>query len=76
LRAAGINTEIQFESAKIARQLKYADRAGIRFAVLMGSDEQARGAVTLKDLFKGEQHDVPRADLPERVRALVAAGEV
>jgi histidyl-tRNA synthetase len=76
LRAAGINTEIQFETARIARQLKYADRAGIRFAVLMGSDEQARGAVTLKDLFKGEQHDVPRADLPERVRALVAVGEV
>ena len=71
LRAAGINTEVQFEASKIAKQLKYADRAGIRFAVLMGTDEQARGTVTLKDLTKAEQHDVPRAELAERVRGLL-----
>lgn len=71
LRDAGINTEVQFEASKIAKQLKYADRAGIRFAVLMGTDEQARGTVTLKDLGKGEQHDVPRAELAERVRGLI-----
>src|SRR4051812_12710966 len=73
LRAAGINTEVQFEASKIAKQLKYADRAGIRFAVLMGTDEQARGTVTLKDLSKAEQHDVPRAELAERVRGLLAS---
>ncbi|WP_158046602.1 histidine--tRNA ligase [Skermanella pratensis] len=71
LRDTGINTEVQFEASKIAKQLKYADRAGIRFAVLMGTDEQARGTVTLKDLGKGEQHDVPRAELAERIRSLL-----
>ena len=38
---------------KLGKQMKYADRAGIRFAVLMGTDEQARGTVTLKDLTQG-----------------------
>ena len=61
----------KLEAAKLGKQLKYADRAGIRFAVLMGTDEQARGAVTLKDLTKAEQHDVPRAELAERVRGLL-----
>ncbi|WP_037449865.1 histidine--tRNA ligase [Skermanella stibiiresistens] len=71
LRDAGINTEVQFETSKIAKQLKYADRAGIRFAVLMGTDEQARDTVTLKDLGRNEQHDIPRGELAERVRGLM-----
>lgn len=74
LRAAGINTEIQVEPVKIARQFKYADRAGIPFAVVMGSDEQARGTVTLKDLAKGTQQEVPLADLSERIKALILQG--
>jgi histidyl-tRNA synthetase len=71
LRAAGIATEIYLEPAKIAKQLKYADRAGIRFAVLMGSDEAARGTVTLKDLAEGGQEEVAQADLAATLRARV-----
>ena len=69
LRAAGIATEIHLEPAKIARQLKYADRAGIRFAVLMGSDEAARGTVTVKDLDAGGQEEVARPDLAAHLRS-------
>ncbi|HSK38200.1 MAG TPA: histidine--tRNA ligase [Arenibaculum sp.] len=68
LRSAGINTEVAPEPAKLARQLKYADRAGIRFAVLIGSDEAARDAVTLKDLAEGTQAEVARADLAAHLR--------
>jgi histidyl-tRNA synthetase len=67
LRRAGVNTEITLEPAKIAKQLKYADRAGIRFAVLVGSDEAARGTATLKDLLRGTQEEVARADLAARI---------
>jgi len=63
LRAAGICTEVQLEAKKIARQFQYADRAGIRFMVLFGDDEAARGVVTVKDLRRQEQFEVPRADL-------------
>jgi histidyl-tRNA synthetase len=71
LRAAGINTEVQLEAAKIGRQLKYADRAGIPLVVLMGGEEQARGAVTVKHLGSGVQREVPRAGLVTAVQELL-----
>ncbi|CAK0780087.1 Histidine--tRNA ligase [Azospirillaceae bacterium] len=63
LRAAGINTDIQLEPSKIARQLKFADRSGIPFVVLMGSEEKSRGAVTVKNLKTGDQKEIPRDSL-------------
>jgi len=63
LRRHGVNTEIHLEPAKIARQFKYADRAGIPYAVVMGPDEMAEGVVAVKDLRTGAQVRVPRADL-------------
>ncbi|WP_119678720.1 histidine--tRNA ligase [Indioceanicola profundi] len=63
LRAAGINTEIQLEPAKPKKQFAYADKAGIRFAIIMGPDEKARGEVTVKDMVTGEQSSIRRADL-------------
>jgi histidyl-tRNA synthetase len=63
LRVAGIRTEMALEGGKLGRQLKYADRAGIRYALVLGEDELARGVVALKDLARGEQSEVPRADV-------------
>src|SRR3546814_16492547 len=57
LRAAGLNVETQLEPRKLAKQLQYADRAGIRFVVIRGEDEAARGAVAVKDLRRGEQFE-------------------
>ena len=74
LRSAGINTEVHLEGGKFAKQLKYADRAGIRFAVLMGSDEHARGAVMVKDLQQGKQHEVPRNELVGKLQELLMEG--
>ncbi len=71
LRAAGINTEIQLDGGKLAKQMKYADRTGIPVAVLMGSDEKARGTATLKHLIRGEQVEVPLTELAARAKALL-----
>jgi len=68
LRAGGINTEVQLESRKLARQMQYADRAGIRFVVLVGEDEAARGVVTVKDMRRGEQFEVARTELASALR--------
>jgi len=77
LRHAGINTEMTLEPGKLGKQLKYASKAGIPFAIIMGSDELNKGVVQVKDLRKEEQFEVPRADLVrtlqvelEQVRAL------
>jgi len=63
LRAGGIQTEVQLEAKKIAKQFQYADRAGIRFMILFGEDEATRGVVTVKDLRRQEQFEIKREDL-------------
>lgn len=61
LRAAGINTLIALEPGNIGKQFKEADRRGVRFALVIGPDELARGEVVIKDLQRGEQRSLPRA---------------
>lgn len=68
LRAAGINTEVQMESRKLAKQFQYASRAGIRFVVLAGEDELARGVVTVKDLQREQQFEVTREELASSLK--------
>ncbi|HRN62288.1 MAG TPA: HisS family protein, partial [Luteimonas sp.] len=81
LRAAGLNVETQLEPRKLGKQMQYADRAGIRFVVIRGDDEAAKGVVAVKDLRRGEQFEVADADLArtllverEQWRALGKAG--
>ncbi len=68
LRAGGINTEVQLEPKKIGAQFKYANRAGIRFVVVVGEDEEQRGVVSVKDLRREEQFEVPRTELARTLR--------
>jgi histidyl-tRNA synthetase len=68
LRAGGINTEVQLEAKKLAKQFQYADRAGIRFMVLVGEDEAARGVVTVKDLRRQEQFEVAQSELVAAIK--------
>jgi histidyl-tRNA synthetase len=72
LRAAGFNVETQLEPRKLAKQLQYADRAGIRFAVIRGDDEAARGVVAVKDLRRGEQFEVAEAGLADALKKVRA----
>jgi len=72
LRDAGINTEVMIEGGKLARQFKYADRAGIRFVLVLGSDEIAKGVVAVKDLRKETQHEIPLANLAQSLRAEIS----
>jgi histidyl-tRNA synthetase len=55
LRAAGFRAEAYVGEAGMKAQLKYADRRNAAIAVIEGSDERARGEVTLKDLALGAE---------------------
>ncbi len=68
LRAGGINTEVQVEPRKVGKQFQYASRAGIRFVVLAGEDELARGVVAVKDLLREQQFEVSRDELAGALR--------
>jgi histidyl-tRNA synthetase len=68
LRAAGINVEVYGGEDKLGKQFKYADRAGIRFVIVLGEDEIAKGVVTVKDLRREDQFEVARGDLVKTLR--------
>jgi histidyl-tRNA synthetase len=53
LREAGIRAELYLGSSGMKAQMKYADKRGSPLAVIQGSDERAKGEVTLKDLIEG-----------------------
>ncbi|URX62665.1 histidine--tRNA ligase [Luteibacter anthropi] len=76
LRGAGIATEVVMESGKLGKQFKYADRAGIRFAIVIGEDEVAKDVVTVKDLRREDQFEVSRADLVKTLRVELAQAEI
>jgi histidyl-tRNA synthetase len=55
LRHAGIRAEIYLGTSGMKAQMKYADKRGSPCVVIQGSDEKARGEVTIKDLIEGER---------------------
>jgi histidyl-tRNA synthetase len=63
LRESGLTTDEAFGGRSWKAQLKAADRAGARFAVLLGAEERERSAVAVKRLDSAEQHEVPRDQL-------------
>ena len=71
LRHAGFNVENYLEPAKLDKQLKYADKSGIPFVILLGPDEKAKGTVIVKDLAAKTQSEVTHAALIEKLRALL-----
>jgi histidyl-tRNA synthetase len=75
LRSAGIATEVVLEGGKLAKQFKYADRAGIRFVLVLGSDEIANGTVTVKDMRKQDQFAVKREELVKTLRVELEQAE-
>lgn len=72
LRGAGLRVITSLEIRKLSKLLEKAAKEGIRFAVIAGADEAARGAVKLRDLHASEEGDVPVAGLAAAIRQRLA----
>lgn len=55
MRAAGIAAEIYPDSAKMKKQMGYADSRSIPYVAIIGEQELAQGKLTLKNMASGEQ---------------------
>ena len=55
LREKGISCEIYPDAGKLKKQFDYADRKGIPFISINGSDESGSGSINVKNLSSGEQ---------------------
>ncbi|AKE39270.1 Histidine--tRNA ligase [Corynebacterium camporealensis] len=63
LRKAGISTDMSFGDRGLKGAMKGANRAGARFALVLGDQELENGTVAVKDLEAHEQHDVALEEL-------------
>ena len=71
LRSDGFNVNCYPRSDKLAKQLKYADRIGVKIAVLLGPDEIEQGNLTLKNLASGEQKTIGRVSAAEQIMRML-----
>ena len=63
LREAGIPSEIYPDSAKMGKQMNYANAKGIPYVILAGENERAQGVYTLKNMQTGEQQALTIEDI-------------
>lgn len=73
LRDGGLRIDQSIiENKGLGAQLKYADRRGIPFAIIPGSEELDQGEVSLKNLRSGEQTRIAISLLAEELRTRIA----
>lgn len=69
LRDAGINTELYPDvTAKLDKQLKYADKKGIPYVVIIGPEEAKVGKATMKTLKTNSQEVVSLGQLAKLIK--------
>ncbi len=68
IRATGVATELYPDAtAKLDKQLKYADKKGIPYVIIQGPDEATRGVVKLKNMQTKEQEELTVDQIIEKV---------
>lgn len=68
LRVNNIAAELYPASAKLKKQLSYADDKRIPYVILIGSDEMTSGKLTLRDMRTGNQHQVTQSELVDLLK--------
>jgi histidyl-tRNA synthetase len=65
LRGRGMRVEVYPEPDKLGKQFKYASARGVPLVTILGSDERAQQAVTIKNMNTGEQVTRPQHDVAD-----------
>jgi len=68
VRSAGISAEIYPDRVKLKKQFAYADKKGIPYTIVIGSDEVQKQAYGLKNLKTGEQEELDITQIIERLK--------
>jgi histidyl-tRNA synthetase len=69
LRREGFRVDVYPEADKPGRQFKYAAARAFPLVVLVGDDERARAAVTVRNMRTASQATVPEADLVRHIKS-------
>lgn len=68
LRAAGISCELYPESAKMKKQMGYANDNNTPFVAIVGETELANGTITLRNMLVGEQEELSIDDVIKKLQ--------
>ena len=63
LRAKGLSVDYDIMDRGFKPQLKYANKTGVKYLVILGEDEIAKGTASVKDMQSGEQVEVAFSEL-------------
>ena len=70
LRTRGIKTEINHMGRSLKAEMKYANKIGAKFTVVLGDDELQTGNAKFKRMSDGEQFEVNLNNIEEIVAIL------
>ncbi len=68
LREAGLRAMLDPEGRSFKSRMKQADKLGARFVAILGEDEMAKGVLTVRDMARSTQEDVPRERALEHLK--------
>lgn len=65
MRASGISAQTDVAGRSLKAQMKYADKIGARYTMVLGDNEIEQGKVNIKNMDSGEVTEVELEDLAE-----------
>ena len=68
IRDAGINSEIYPDAVKMQKQLKFANDKGVKYVVIVGSNEIESGKLTVKNMELGTQESLTIEELIKMIQ--------
>ncbi|RDV37879.1 histidine--tRNA ligase [Bradymonadaceae bacterium TMQ3] len=69
LRAAGLRVDLYPDADKYGKQFKYADERNVPFVAILAENELEQGVVSIKDMKRGDQAEVPRHEVADWIKA-------
>ncbi len=66
-RNHGIKTDVYYQEKGMKQKMKYADRLGIPYVIVIGEDEVHQGTVAFKDMETGTQENFTKEVVLERL---------
>ncbi len=67
LRNKGIKTDVYYQDKGMKQKMKYADRLGIPYVLVIGETEVKEGKVAFKDMISGSQELISVEEVIERL---------
>ena len=68
LRDKGLTVETDYLDRSVKAQMKYANKIGARYTVILGGDELARGTVKVKNMDDGSEQECAIGQIAEEIR--------